>query len=267
MRNRFGILLFLVGFCTLATSLQAQPKPLTNVHAHNDYEHKRPLLDALDHGFCSVEADIYLVDGELLVAHDRAQVKPGRTLQSLYLDPLRERAKQNGGRVYPGGPEVVLLIDLKDKWPKIYPRLREVLKEYADILSTFDTSGKHTNAVMAIITGDRALEMFNGETVRYAAYDGDLTLLDSKEPAELIPWISSNWSTTFKWRSTGAMPEVEKQKLHDIVAKAHQQGRRVRFWGSPDNPVFWQELLANQVDLINTDDLAGAQKFLIENGK
>src|SRR5207237_4622701 len=40
--------------------------PLIHAHAHNDYEHTRPLLDALDHGFCSVEADIHLVDGKLL---------------------------------------------------------------------------------------------------------------------------------------------------------------------------------------------------------
>src|ERR1700686_2617314 len=67
----------------------ARVVPLRHAHAHNDYEHKRPLFDALDCGFCSVEADIWLVDGKLLVAHDRNQVKPERTLQALYLDPLR----------------------------------------------------------------------------------------------------------------------------------------------------------------------------------
>jgi len=76
-------------------------KPLIHAHAHNDYEHTRPLLDALDHGFCSVEADIYLVEDKLLVAHNRRDAKPERTLQALYLDPLRERVKRNGGRVFP----------------------------------------------------------------------------------------------------------------------------------------------------------------------
>src|SRR5256714_6647293 len=85
--------------------------PLPQAHAHNDYEHKRPLFDALDNGFCSVEADIFLVDGELLVGHARQDLKPERTLEKLYLDPLRERIKANGGRVHPGGPTVVLLID------------------------------------------------------------------------------------------------------------------------------------------------------------
>src|SRR4051812_48862087 len=69
-----------------------RPIPLVHAHAHNDYEHPRPLLDALDCGFCSVEADVHLVGGRLLVAHDAAHLRPARTLQSLYLDPLHDRA-------------------------------------------------------------------------------------------------------------------------------------------------------------------------------
>jgi len=262
MPQRCCTVLSLVVLGSLTISIHAQPRPLTSVHAHNDYEHTHPLFDALDHGFCSVEADIYLVDGQLLVAHHRSEVKPDRTLQSLYLDPLRDRVRKNGGRVYPNGPEVVLLIDLKSKWQDIYPVLREVLKQYSDMLSTFTSTGKKTNAIMAIITGDRALEMFAGESVRYAAFDGELTELDSKQSGDLIPWISSDWSKSFKWRGTGPLPDAERIKLKEIVARAHRHGRRVRFWGSPDQPNFWKEILADGVDLINTDDLDGAQKFL-----
>lgn len=239
-------------------------QPLTRVHAHNDYEHKRPLFDALDNGFCSVEADIYLVDGQLLVAHMRSQVKPERTLRSLYLEPLHERVKKNGGRVYPGGPEVVLLIDIKTPWRTTYPVLREELKKYADMLTVFEGDKTETNAIRAILTGERSKQMFAGESTRYAAYDGDLEDLDSNAPASLIPWISSNWSRTFHWRGSGPIPEEEKRKLQEIVSKAHQHGRRVRFWGAPDFPAFWSELLEENVDLINTDDLAGARRFLLK---
>jgi hypothetical protein len=241
--------------------------PLTRVHAHNDYEHPRPLLDALDHGFCSIEADIYLVEGRLLVAHERSQVRTERTLQALYLDPLRERAKKNGGRVFANGPEVVLLIDLKTDWRQIYPVLRSVLKEYADVLSTFHDGRKDTNAVLAIITGDRSKSMFDGELIRYAALDGELADLDSGTSANLIPWISGNWHNSFMWRGTGQMDADEKAKLKEIVSKAHQQGRKVRFWGSPDQPVFWKELLDDDVDLINTDKLEAAQKFLLQHNR
>lgn len=250
----------------LGVAAQAQVVPLTRVHAHNDYEHKRPLFDALDHGFCSVEADIYLVEGRLLVAHDRDQVRPERTLQSLYLDPLRERVRKNGGRVYPNGPEVTLLIDLKSDWKEIYPPLRGVLQQYREMLVTFHDGIRETNAILAIITGNRSKAMFDGETVRFAALDGELADLNGGSSADFIPWISGNWRRIFTWNGTGDIPVEEKTKLQQIVAKAHQQGRKVRFWGAPDQPVFWKELLAEDVDLINTDDLAGAQKFLLESG-
>jgi hypothetical protein len=250
----------------LAIAGNAQVMPLTRVHAHNDYEHKRPLFDALDHGFCSVEADIFLVDGKLLVAHDRSQVKAERTLQSLYLDPLRERVRKNGGRVYPNGPEVTLLIDLKSDWPEIYPALRRVLQDYKDMLVTFHDGIRETNAILAIITGNRSKTMFDGEAVRYAGLDGELDDLEFGSGADLIPWISGNWYKTFQWRGAGPMPDAERARLKEIVAKAHQRGRKVRFWGSPDQPVFWKELLADDVDLINTDHLEGAQKFLVSDG-
>jgi hypothetical protein len=242
--------------------LPAAPGPLIHAHAHNDYEHARPLLDALDHGFCGVEADIYLVDGQLLVAHDRNRVKPERTLQALYLDPLRERVKQNGGRVFAHGPEFTLLIDLKSDWKTIYPVLRAVLTNYADVITTFRDGVKRTNAVTIIISGNRAQEMFAGETMRYAGYDGLLTDLDSTAPATLIPWISADWRVNFTWRGDGAMPPAEQTKLGVIVAKAHAQGRRVRFWGAPDHKNFWRAMRTANVDLINTDDLAGAEQFL-----
>jgi len=264
--------LLAVGFLVVTTALsliaplaQAEPTPLIRAHSHNDYEHQRPLLDALDQGFCSVEADIYLVDGKLLVSHNRRDVKPERTLQALYLDPLRERVKRNGGRVFPGGPECSLLIDLKTDWKTIYPVLRGVLTNYADLLSTFRDGAKQTKALTVVISGSRAKEMFAGETVRFATYDGMLADLDAAGGADLIPWISANWAENFDWRGQGEMPAADAAKLKGIVTKAHVQGRRVRFWGAPDKEVFWRAMRDAGVDLINTDDLPGLANFL--NGR
>jgi hypothetical protein len=253
----------LTGHLFLASA--ADPVPLLRVHAHNDYEHRHPLFDALEQGICSVEADIHLVDGKLLVAHDIRDVNPARTLQSLYLEPMRQRIKQNGGRLYRNGPECTLLIDFKTEGKSTYSVLREVLKEYADIFTVFRDGKKETNAITAVLTGDYSREALAADSVRYAAGDGKLPDLDANPPANLVPWISENWKAIFKWRDDGPMPDDERQKLKQIVAKAHQQGRRVRFWNAPDRPSFWKELLADDVDLINTDDLPGVQEFL--NGR
>lgn len=244
--------------------------PLERAHAHNDYEHDRPLYDALDHGFTSVEADVHLVNGQLLVAHDEEDVQENLTLQSLYLDPLREQVRQNGGRVYPDGPQFTLLVDVKSDAEETYETLRQVLKEYEEILTTFGPDGQQDGAIVVIISGNRSREMMASETVRYAAYDGRLEDLESGDAATLIPLISDKWTSHFFWKGNGDMPERERQKLRDIVEAAHQQGQRVRFWETPDNrskarEAVWRELVLAGVDLINTDDLAGLQQFLLEN--
>ena len=118
---------------------------------------------------------------------------------------------------------------------------------------------------MAVLTGDYPRDLLMADSVRYAAGDGRMPDLKSNPPATLVPWISENWRNFFKWDGQASMPEIERRKLRKIIVQAHLQDRRVRFWNSPDQPVFWKELLADGVDLINTDDLAGFQKFY--NGK
>src|SRR6266852_3845830 len=67
--------------------------PMTAAHSHNDYEQRRPLLDALALGYRSVEADIWLRDSELWVSHKGRSL--AGTLRELYLDPLQDRADRN----------------------------------------------------------------------------------------------------------------------------------------------------------------------------
>ena len=97
---------------------QAKPQPLARAHAHNDYYHERPLLDALASGFCSVEADVFLKDDTLLVGHSRFELKKERTLESLYLAPLAKRVKANGGSVYKTKAPFHLMIDFKTDGPR-----------------------------------------------------------------------------------------------------------------------------------------------------
>lgn len=261
-KNWFLAACFL-GFVTSSTwtAEKEAPQPLPRAHSHNDYEHARPLLDALDQGFCSVEADIYLVDGQLLVAHDRDKVSPQRTLEKLYLDPLQERVRMNDGRVYKGGPTVILLIDIKSEAEPTYKALHEVLGSYSTMLTRFAKERIETNAVTVVISGNRPRALMESQPVRYAGMDGRPPDLDLP-PDRLIPLVSEDWKRLFTWRGVGPFPNSERDRLRDIVRRAHQHGRKIRFWGAPDRPEIWGLLLENEVDLINTDNLVGLRRFL-----
>jgi hypothetical protein len=73
---------------------QCLPASLLPAYAHNDYRNKRPLEDALALGYQGVEVDYVFVDGKLLVSHGRGDALRGRTLDRLYLAPLRERVRR-----------------------------------------------------------------------------------------------------------------------------------------------------------------------------
>jgi hypothetical protein len=102
------------------------------------------------------------------------------------------------------------------------------------------------------------------ESVRYAGIDGRLSDLDSDVPAHLMPLVSDNWRSHFKWKGQGPISDGEKARLEDAVAKAHAHGRRIRFWATPETVDAWRELQAAGVDHINTDNLPGLEQFLRE---
>lgn len=229
-------LLFLAGLATAVAG------PLA--HSHNDYEQPRPLHDALAQGFDSIEADVWLVDGRLLVAHELAQVRPDRTLESLYLDPLREWTRANHR-------PLILLVDVKTGAEDTWRALDAVLARYADLAT-----------VRVIVSGNRARALLAAQPVRRAAMDGRLEDLASDAPADLIPLVSDNWAKHFTWRGEGEFPAAEREKLRQLVARAHAQKRLLRFWATPDRPAVWRELRAAGVDIIGTDHLADLRRFL-----
>jgi hypothetical protein len=256
--------------CALLLLFGAAPPipviPLANAHAHNDYAHRRPLFDALSHGFASVEADVFLHKGGLHVGHTWLDVwanPPGRTLEALYLAPLARRVRANGGHVHAAGKPFFLLIDIKTAGGPTYEAVHAALAKYPDVFSGLK-DGKFTRrAVTAVISGDVPRDAIRKQKERFAGIDGRPGDLDSAEPAHLMPWISAAWGPHFRWRGEGPMPAEERAKLAGMVKKAHAAGRMVRFWATPEKVSVWKELRAAGVDLINTDRLGELRGFLL----
>lgn len=145
-------------------------QPLERAHAHNDYEHPRPLFDALSHGFRSVEADVWLVDGELCIGHDAPDCS--RTLESLYLEPLAEIAGANGGEIYDGATEPLrLYVDVKDGGQAVWDVLADQLDDRPQLVSSWANDRETTRAVEVVVSGQLANQTFD-DPVRWASGDG-----------------------------------------------------------------------------------------------
>ncbi|MDB4917706.1 MAG: hypothetical protein JWM95_5350 [Gemmatimonadetes bacterium] len=258
MKSAFCILL------AVGPMAMAQPTPLDHAHAHNDFEHARPLFDAVERGFGSVEADVYLVGGQLLVGHSRDSLDASRTLESLYLDPLRAYARQHGGRVHGGAQPLTLLIDVKTNADSTYLVLNGVLRRYADLFTIYAGSEVIDGPIVAVISGNRAIKTMNAARVRFAGADGRIPDLTStpRISSKVMPLISDSWERITTWDGTSSAPATLRQEIDRLVSLAHQHGQRLRFWATPDNEAVWQLLTDAHVDLIGADDLEGLRLFL-----
>lgn len=257
--------LFIFFFLLNCYSLFSQVTPLPNAHAHNDYEHIRPLFDALAQGFTSVEADIYLIDNELYVAHERPQVKDStRTLTKLYLQPLWDLVKQNKGKVYPAYKgNFYLMIDIKTQGEEVYALLKKQLVPFAKMLTSYKNGKRKQGAVTIFLSGDRPIETVKAEQKRLVGIDGRPGDV-GKYDASFMPVISDNYYSILKWQGKDEIPAEELQKLKTLTAAAHANGQKVRLWATPEQENVWKVLQAVGVDLLNTDQLERLKQFLLK---
>ena len=260
------ILALLPAVCTLLCP--AQVVPLPNAHAHNDYEHPRPLIDALENGFISVEADVFLIDGVFYVYHDLpAILDQKRTLEHLYLKPLKKIIEKNDGYVYPGYEDFFyLMIDIKSEALPAYQQLKGLLGKYRSFISTVRQGEEEkTKPVKVFLSGSISggpHENIIREDMLLAAVDGRPDDLGKGIAARVMPVVSDHYRKFLSWNGKGVVNEKEKKKLQAFVNQAHTEGKKVRLWGAPDIPKVWAFLLDNGVDLINTDKLAGLREYL-----
>jgi hypothetical protein len=246
---------------------KAQSTPLLNGFAHNDYCHKRPLYDALDNGFTNIEADIFLKNNKLIVAHVFPYFKGKRTLETLYFKPLAERIGQNNGKVYANyNKPVILMIDIKTNAGNTYEALKPLLEKYRSILTGLEDGKITYRAVTVVLSGHKPYNAIGNEPDRLAFIDEDLRKVSRDTTmTNMFTMASCKYSRMLKWDGKGIFPVAERNKLCSFVALAHRMGEKVRLWASPEKKAVWDELLHCGVDLINTDKLVTLRKYLNSN--
>ncbi len=235
-------------------------------HSHNDYTRKRPLFDALEYGFFSIEVDLFHREGAFIVAHTKAGIRRKNTFEKMYLKPLSERVKANNGLVYQNGPpEFEIMLDLKRFWSiEMVDSLSRLLHQYKEIFTLFINDEKITGAVRVLLSGGATKYQIAAFNPRYFSVDGGLGDIKNELSPEIIPRVSAKYGNQFQWRGQGKMPDHERQKLWELVAHAHAHQRKIRFWGACNHPKVWKELLDAGVDWINVDRLKKFRKFYLD---
>ena len=235
----FGLSLLLAGF--VHTNLHAQINYTNaNIHSHNDYKQANPFWGAHTLQCGSIEADLYLHNGELVVAHLPSEVKPDQTLTKMYLQPLQQQ--QKAGKGYP----FQFLIDLKTPASPTLDSLVSQLSRYPELFG----EGKNARVV---ISGSMPTPAQFANYPSWISFDGRFEQTYDAAALKRVALISAPFTLVSRWDGKGLFPKEDREKTVEYVTRARQQGKKVRFWGAPDNEAIWKELTALGVDWIGTD--------------
>ncbi len=260
IKMRKKLLLAILFFCAFIVA-KAQ-YTTRNAHSHNDYEQKTPFYLAYNAQFGSIEADIWAVEGELYVAHNRSKIEAAKTLDQLYIQPIVALFKKNGGKTSVDPSYTFqLLIDLKTEVEPTLTLLTEKLKNYPDV---FDPT-VNKNAVRITITGNRPDPSKFKDYPNFIFFDGNVTKRYDAEQLKRIGIYSENLAVFTSWKGTEAIPEKEKIRLKQIIDSVHGINKEIRFWNAPDTSDAWKVLMNLKVDYINTDHIPELSAFLKTN--
>ena len=232
------------------------------LHSHNDYERTAPFWDAYNVRFDSVEADVYCIDGTLFVSHDKKGIRPERTFDALYLEPVMKVFGENGGRAWAGSEQTLqLLIDIKETTEPTLGTLVKLLEGHRDV---FDPT-VNPYAVRVVMTGNVPAPSDFGKYPDYIFFDGNLDLEYTDAQLQRIALFSAPFYKYTLWRGRGKGSKKGWEKVSEAVEHAHALGKPIRFWGAPESRKVYRVFYSRDIDYMNSDYPADCAQFYRSN--
>lgn len=250
----------LVGIALIASAVTvsvAQSYTSSNIFSHNDYKNPVPFFPAYDKQVGYIEADIFLKDGKLLVAHEVSELSNNLTLENLYLKPLQEKVNLNKGTAYADpSKQLALMIDLKTEGSSTLKALSELLKGYPELIQCKN--------LRVTVSGNMPSPDQWTNYPSYIYFDGRPNITYTEEQWKRITLVSSSFRDYSLWNGKGLIVKAERDRLVKVIDAAHAKGKPVRFWAMPDFTNAWIRLIELKVDVLNTDHVQELSEFLVQ---
>ena len=227
--------LFLFGFCTVLSQDY-------KMHSHNDYQQNIPFWKAFGAEVQSIEVDVFLRDGKLLVAHELNEANQDRTLERLYLEPLKEVIELGLLK----NRSLQLLIDVKSDATTTLNAIVSTLKEYPLIIDN--------DKVSIVISGNRPAQSNYVNYPEFIFFDyQSLEPVGDVEVLKKIAMVSLSFTNFSEWNGKGRLTADDYKIVTEVIDKAHALDKPFRFWATPDSKSAWKAFADMGVDFINTD--------------
>jgi len=245
------ITLFCLQFFLFA---HAQEYSSSNIHSHNDYASALPFYGAYSNEAGVIEADVFLVNNELFVAHTSKEIAAHNTLKSLYLEPLSSKLKTLGGKAYQSNKPLILMIDIKSEADATLKLIAEQLKTFPEIISNKN--------IKVVISGNRPSIDKWTTYPEFIYFDGRLNETYSTAELARVEMISEDLHEITVWNGKGVLTQIDLEKIQSVIKKVHDLNKKVRFWATQDNVNTWMTLMNLKVDFIGSDNVSALTQFI-----
>jgi alkaline phosphatase len=231
----------------------------TLVFAHNDYEKPVPFFAAYQLQADFIEADIFLHEGDLLVAHTADELNKKKSLDVLYLKPLQAQVLKNNGSAFPQSDKMLtLMIDLKTEGIATLNALVKNLKDHPPLINC--------KTLSITISGNVPPPLQWKDFPEYIHFDGRPGIPYTEDQLKRIRLISASFKSYSTWSGKDSLTNQDQIKIENIIREVHEKGKPIRFWAVPDFAAAWTKLIELKIDVINTDDVTGLCTFLKSKG-
>ena len=185
------------------------------------------------------------------------------TFEALYVEPIVTLFARNGGRAFRDSDQTLqLMVELKSETD---PTLRAVAALLGRWPEVFDPE-VNPAAVRVAVTGRvPAPEAFD-RYPRFLGFDGAWDADYTPEQLERIALISTNFRDFSQWNGKGTIIPDEKERLEQVIDRAHEQGKPVRFWNAPEGTTVYYTFYDMGIDYINTDKPEVCAAFFADFG-
>ena len=270
----------------------ANPVP---VHSHNDYARRIPLFEALASGCISIEADVHLFGGDLLVGHSARGLKATHSLRAMYLEPLQRMLESRNPHrfnvtdqspwrgIFDKSPNqtVVLLVDHKTSGEETFTALHSQLQPLRelDYLTYWNGSEKVVRPLTVVATGKAPFDsvMQLSDAHRDIFWDAPLASLPSASddfatdpPSFRYNQSKSHFASTQYRNAIISRTKASDESMltprdRDMAATQAEQaaarGLLTRYWNTPTSPPnlrdsVWRWVIGADTGVINMDDMS-----------
>ena len=165
-----------------------------------------PFINAYNEHFGSIEADIFLIKGKILVGHNIQELSNDRSIENLYLTPLASLKHKNRS--------LQILIDIKSDAISTLDSLISVLKKYPTLINN--------PSIRFVISGNRPAENLYKNYPSFIMFDGRIGKEYAAEELNKIALLSEDFGKFTMWKKTWPIINEDREKIVAAIFKHYE---------------------------------------------